>query len=551
MPDLNNNTAQSAKLLPLSSGLPATISGELSNGQGGDLVDFYKFSTSAVSSLKLSLSGLTGNARLAAFAAGPNGTLGAALAPQAGGGNTSNISNSGRLSESFVFNDLAAGDYIIRVDLDAGATVANYELNALASQTATANSVLWQKTAANSTDPLLFYWQMNGANVTGQFSASPSQNPEFTDFQFVGAGDFDGDQTEDVLWKKPVSGGGSKLFIWFMNPDNTLRESKGILFTDPNDPFTLSDEFTIERIEDFNGDSKSDILLRQTSQGVAAIWQMDGANIDPNSKAYTGFDPTYKVAATGDFNNDGKRDVILTNTVGGLVGVWMFDENLNLVLPAPGQTTTAPSESGAVRFNGAAVNLGPEWEVLGVADLNKAGTGTVDDNDDVIFVNKVTGSLATWLMNGSSIIQGASLVGGASISGNPGGFDLVGIGDLNGDGNGDLVWRPKSKTGLLYYWQMKGGEVDLSGTGALQYQGSDFSLTSDYEIVIRRDAEAGKRLVDFDGDQKADMFLRDPNGVTILWAMMVRRSMPLAPVQLLRLTALFRVFRQFSKWWVV
>jgi hypothetical protein len=514
MSNLNNNTPATATLLPLTAGIPATATGSLSSLAGGDLLDYYQFSTTAASNLKLSLSGLSGNARLSVFAKNPNGSLGAAVVPTpAGNGNTSNTSNSGLLSESFVFNDLSAGSYFVRVDLDMGATAADYRLDAIANRDVTANTILWQKTNVGPNDPLLVSWQLNGPSVAATASSSQSQSPQLAGYQFVGTGDFDGDKIQDVLWKKSLGNGTYQLYTWFMNADNSLRESKPVVFAGQTNAIAISDSFQIQRIEDFGGDGKADILFREVSTNSIVLWQMDGNTLRfDRAKNYTQFDPAFEVFATGDFDSNGKRDILFRNPTGGEVVVWLLNENLDLIFPAG--PTNNPGESGLLKFNGVPVNLTAEWEVLGVADFNS----TADTRDDVMFANRNTGALVAWLINGSAIQDGGFLLNAAPVSTF---FDLVGIGDLNGDGNGDLLWNSKDPNGgPLVAWLMNGKDINFATSGIVQVNGADFSLPSTFEVVGFKNVSPDRRLLDFDGNGRADAFLRDKvGGSTILWSM--------------------------------
>ena len=55
---------------------------------------------------------------------------------------------------------------------------------------------------------------------------------------------------------------------------------------------------------------------------------------------------------------------------------------------------------------------------------------------DIVWRNMGDGAVAVWLMNGLTIDPSSGTPGGA-----PDNWTIVGIGDLNGDGKTDLVWR--------------------------------------------------------------------------------------------------------------
>jgi hypothetical protein len=529
----NNNTVGTATSLLLSDGLPQTLGGSLG---ATDLLDFYKFNTSAATNLKLTLSGLTGNARLNVFQA--DGTT--ALVASATPGNTSNISNDGKLSESFVFNALPAGNYVIKVDLPAGATAADYLLETIANKEATANSILWQSTPLSAIDPLAIYWQLNGPNLSGDASANRTALPQLAGYEIVGSGDFDGisdagGKSQDILWKKSLGNGSYELNIWFMNSDNSLRESKPLVLPGgATTAFGVPDFYQVQRLEDFDGDGKTDILFRNTTPGASSIviWKMDGATFSATgSKNFTVFDPAFQIFATGDFDANGYRDIMFRQPTSGDVVVWLLDSTLSLITPDPAANgINTPAQSGYLRAGATQILLGAEWTSLGVMDFNNtiggsAASPLADKKDDILFLNRNTGQLVAWLMDGSTIVpgRGGFILNGAVVSGTPGAFDLVGSGDFNGDQNADLLWRLKSKEGPLILWQMESGLITPGAGGAVAPStapGAAQALGANFEIITRKDVSGERTIVDYDGNQRSDLFFRDQTtGATVLWSM--------------------------------
>ena len=72
---------------------------------------------------------------------------------------------------------------------------------------------------------------------------------------------------------------------------------------------------------DFNGDGKSDILLRNSSTGAAVGWLMNGGTVTQSATIGT-VASAWQIVAQRDFNGDGKADLLWRNTsTGALVAV--------------------------------------------------------------------------------------------------------------------------------------------------------------------------------------------------------------------------------------
>src|SRR5205823_11851175 len=73
---------------------------------------------------------------------------------------------------------------------------------------------------------------------------------------------------------------------------------------------------------DYNGDSKSDIVLRNDATGGLFIWLMDGTNIIGSGSLDAR--PEWSIVATdADTNGDGKSDFVICEN--GMVAIWDMD----------------------------------------------------------------------------------------------------------------------------------------------------------------------------------------------------------------------------------
>ena len=87
---------------------------------------------------------------------------------------------------------------------------------------------------------------------------------------------------------------------------------------------------------------------------------------------------------------------------------------------------------------------GGDWRIMGAGDLNG------DGQPDLIWQSPSTGALAAWLLEGTV----ATVVAWLTPSHVGPDWALRAVVDLTGDGISDLVWQ--HQTGLVAAWQMNG-----------------------------------------------------------------------------------------------
>jgi hypothetical protein len=301
--------------------------------------------------------------------------------------------------------------------------------------------VLWRKVAAGVDKGAMFLWTMHGTGLAGARYLDPISE----DWQVQFMGDFNGDGKGDVLWRNmnAASADAGKLYLWMMNGP----------FVAGGTGYTASQAdlgWRVDGVGDLNGDGKSDIVWRKTAAGVdkgaVFLWPMNGTGIvgprylDPISE-------DWQVVDLGDFNGDGKADVLWRNMNAmspdaGKLYIWMMD-GANVI--------------AGTGYTASQADLG--WRVDGVGDLNG------DGKDDIVWrkigagVDK--GAVFLWTMNGTGFAGARYL--------DPIGEDwqVQGVGDFNGDGKTDILWRnqgPGTDIGNLYIWMMDGPNV-VGGTG--------------------------------------------------------------------------------------
>src|SRR6266699_2333192 len=91
------------------------------------------------------------------------------------------------------------------------------------------------------------------------------------------------------------------------------------------------------------------------------------------------------------------------------------------------------------------------WQVQGIGDFDG------DGRDDILWRNLATGENYIYLMNGLAIASGGLIRTVADQA-----WQVKGIGDFDGDGKADILWR-NSSTGENYIFLMNGTTVASQG----------------------------------------------------------------------------------------
>jgi hypothetical protein len=119
----------------------------------------------------------------------------------------------------------------------------------------------------------------------------------------------------------------------------------------------------------------------------------------------------------------------------------------------------------------ASMRSDPAWEVTKTGDLNG------DGNPDLIVHNASTGQTAVWIMNGTTLTGWTLLLTSPD-------WNVIEAVDLNGDGKTDLLWYDAS-TGQSVAWLM--GDVTATSWAVLIYSlddGATFTAAGTYALRI-------------------------------------------------------------------
>jgi PKD domain-containing protein/VCBS repeat protein len=228
---------------------------------------------------------------------------------------------------------------------------------------------------------VLWHHQTNGRIATWLLPTMGGKyfggRPTETDpnWKIVGSGDIDQDGYPDIVWQHATDG---RLRFWGTNDVRTTIER-------PFSPDAVRDtRWKIKAVADFNQDGKPDLVWQHEADGRIAVWFMNQASV-----LTVGFlgpgqltDVDWKIVGTGDFNRDGWADLVWQHQRDGRLAVWHMHG-------------TAVVATGLIS-PGRIFDL--DWRIRGIVDVNG------DDMPDVLWQHGVTGDVAAWVMNGTTLM---------------------------------------------------------------------------------------------------------------------------------------------------
>ena len=265
--------------------------------------------------------------------------------------------------------------------------------------------------------------------------------------------------------------------------------------------------------------SSAPTTVTASSEGVTTFyaWAKDAAG-NVSSSASASVTITIPNKAASDFNYDGTSDVLLRDNT---TGAWRLFSMGNM------------AQTGQANL---VIWANQDWQTKAIADFDG------DGDSDVLLRNMTDGSYRLFIIENGAVVSSE----GVDALYRDLTWEFAGTGDLDGDGDADILLRD-TNTGIVRAFYMNAGTVNSSAAlGGLYHdlawqvvKTGDLDGDGDDDILMRNTTTGAWRafymqggsvvgsanfnawrdltwsfqgLADYDGDGDADLLLRDVNG---------------------------------------
>jgi hypothetical protein len=345
---------------------------------------------------------------------------------------------------------------------------------------------------------------------------------------YAKSGDLDFDGDADPVWIDPATGW---LMMWEM--ENGLLQRKSWPDKRSKTDYRFIGDADIDR------DGDTDLVWYDKFTGFIEIWHMQNGQRVKKSWPERQVNKGYRLKALADFDRDGYEDLLFYDPSTRSVQVWLMEDGQRKRVVYTGAQAATDYKFEAVadvdgdgdsdivwRRNGS--GLISVWRIEGglidgvkqwPAKQNSAayaivGAGDMDGDgdDDLVFHNSLTGSVETWLMTmiGENVAVSQRVYPGKQLDVN---YLPRQIADYDGDGIDDLLWHNRS-SGQVSVW--------LMNNSAKQKVKRTSGVAAANQWVLPNAAKEGRSVAkaDIDGDGNSDLLWRNGSNSNVqTWVM--------------------------------
>lgn len=297
--------------------------------------------------------------------------------------------------------------------------------------------------------------------------------------------------------------GGANGFgaVYQVTPGGTqtiLHNFNGTDGANPHSALIVGQDGNFYGTTNYGGQDDDGTVFSMTIYGALTTLHFfyGGDGFNPQAPLIQGKDGSfYGTAVEGGLYNQGS---IFRVTAGGIYRtLYAFTGGTDGANPSAAILQAGDGRFYTITNFGGANNFGAidRFTIVTPADFNG------DNQTDLVFQNTTTGQLATWFLNGATVIGGAYIYPMQSAA-----WQCVGVGDFNADGQSDLVFQ-NTTTGQISVWFMNPsfGNYALSATVITPTQDPSWKCVS---------------VNDFNGDSQPDLlFQNTTTGQLAIWYM--------------------------------
>jgi hypothetical protein len=219
-------------------------------------------------------------------------------------------------------------------------------------------------------------WTINYMNGTSNPTIATLNATLDTCYSLQGDGDYDGNGYPDLLLRKDQCGGATYPWLMYTTNGTSTALASGVpnIAVSPNWGAVVTDK-------DFDGDGKSDLLLRALTGSVQqwVLYDMKGVGAPTSGLVNIATQSNWRFVSEGDFNGDSKADLLLRDANTGQWYIYLLNNTAVL--------------GGAVP----STIINQLWTLQATDDYNG------DGKSDLLIRNTSSGQWYLNLINGSAV----------------------------------------------------------------------------------------------------------------------------------------------------